>query len=78
MVETVEVNWKCGKCDLMHRETFDGDDTSRKKVIELVALIVEGEDEPHLSVIVTRDGEKTNETSAVLLACMLAVIRGAI
>lgn len=75
-LEQVTVNWKCGKCDVMHAREFTIQDqvTDRVEVIELVMMIIINEDEPHLSVFCVRDGVTTDETVQVLLT---AAIRAA-
>lgn len=74
--ENCVVSWKCGKCDVMHTQEFT--DERAGEVLVLVAMIVMAEDNPHLTVSVTRNGCVYDETTPVLLATTVAVINGEI
>lgn len=74
--ENCVVTWKCGKCDVMHTQEFT--DEQAGEILVLVASIVMIEDNPHLTVSVTRDGCVYDETAPVLLATTVAVMTGEI
>lgn len=74
--ENCVVSWKCGKCDVMHTQEFTNERAS--EVLVLVAMIVLNEDNPHLTVNVTRDGCVYDETMPVLFATTVAVMNGQI